>query len=180
MTFSDRLFAAMVAAKPADRRLNKGEWLAVAQRVFDAEQPKAAPRKKPVGEMGEEEWISSLLSEPHLEGVDVRREISKCMFWCKCNKQEPSRRRIVNWLNKAERVVGLKAQGATYANNLRPPPPTGPDGWMSWLETELATMSEEHPAHGQLLAALNCNVFAMMPGSYQEKCKLHCNFKNEP
>ena len=179
MNFSDRLFAAMVESRPADRRLNKAEWLAVVQRVFDEETQKAprAPRKKPVGEMSEEEWIVSLLSEPHLEGVDVRREISKCMFWCKCNGAAPSRRRIINWLNKAERVVGLKAQGATFANNLRPPPPSGPDGWREWLDTEILTIDEEHAAFGQVTAARNCQVFAMLPGSWQEKCKLACNFK---
>ena len=37
MTFSDRLFAAMCAAKPADRRLNKAEWLTVAQKAYEAE-----------------------------------------------------------------------------------------------------------------------------------------------
>ena len=48
MNFADRLFAAMVAAKPADRRLNKQEWLAVAQRVFEAE--KKATRKASISD----------------------------------------------------------------------------------------------------------------------------------
>lgn len=53
MNFADRLFAAMVSeATPLGRRLNKQEWLAVAQRVFEAE--KKATRKAAISSDAEQ------------------------------------------------------------------------------------------------------------------------------
>lgn len=83
--------------------------------------------KRPKLVMTDEQWVISLEGEPSLKGINVRQEIGKCQFWCRTNQKLPTRRRIVNWLNKAERVTDLKAQGAQYANGLRPVPPVQPE-----------------------------------------------------
>jgi hypothetical protein len=62
-------------------------------------------RKKPIAD--DAAWIASLKADPAMAGVDVDKEIAKCQFWCR-NQEPPikaSRRRIVNWLNKADRVL---------------------------------------------------------------------------
>ena len=84
-------------------------------------------RPKKAVELGDAEWVQMLEGEPSLAGVNIKMEINKCQFWCKQNKKQPTRRRITNWLNRAERVVDLKASGATYANGLRPVPPMPPE-----------------------------------------------------
>jgi hypothetical protein len=165
---SERAAIGLADGKPLpvearDRVLNRMCELFIAE-------AKRKPKKK-VSDMTDEDWLISLEHEPALKGLNVRQEVGRAQFWCKQNKRLPTRRFLVNWLNKAEKVVELKNQGATYATGLRPPPPKGPAGWLDWLKTELATISEDHDAHSQLTAALNCQQFSMMPGSWQTRCK---------
>ena len=141
--------------------------MADVKKVIEEEEAKLRPKRQ--SEMTDEEWIQSLENEEALRGIDVRREIAKCQFWCKQNRRNATRRTIVNWLNKAERVVGLKAQGAQYATGLKPPPPPGPFGWREWLEAHMP--EDEHPAFGQLTAAYNLDKFSMMPASWQARCR---------
>lgn len=141
--------------------------MADVKKVIEEEEAKL--RSKRQSEMTDEEWIQSLETEEALRGVEVRREIAKCQFWCKQNRRIATRRTIVNWLNKAERVVNLKAQGAQYATGLKQPPAPGPEGWREWLEENMP--DEEHPAHGQLTAAYNCFKFEMLPASWQARCR---------
>ena len=142
--------------------------MADVKRIIEEEEAKLKPVRK-VSEMSDEEWILSLEQDPAMQGVDVRREIAKAQFWAKQNRRVATRRMLVNWLNKAERVVSLKAQGAQYATGLKPPPPPGPDGWRDWLDANMP--DEDHSAHGQLLAAYNCDKFTMMPASWQARCR---------
>jgi len=55
-----------------------------------------------------------------------------------------------------------------------PPPPVesndGPDGWLTWLNTELSVLAEDHPARGQLLYALNSRKFSGLPASWKARC----------
>jgi hypothetical protein len=178
MTYAERIMGEM-ASERASLGIIDGKPLPVEARdrvinrmvpIFIAEALKA--KKKPkVSEMTDEDWIISLESEPSLKGINIRQEISKAQFWCKQNKRVATRRFLINWFNKAERVVDLKAMGAQHATGLKPPPPKGPEGWIEWLTTELATISEDHPAYGQLVAARNCKLFHMLPSSWQQKAR---------
>jgi hypothetical protein len=176
----DLIHDCKVLAKHRARLLTSMEVVELATAVYDKqlriESEKPKPAKRPANVTGkglnDEEWIASLMQEPHLEGVDVRREISACLFWCKNNKKLASRMRIVNWLNRAERTVTAKASGATFATGLRPPPPVGPKGWLQWLNDNM--VSSDHPAFGQLTAALNCKLFHMLPASWQQRATEAC------
>ena len=53
----------------------------------------------------DEEWINELKSNPAYEGVDVPREHARMTAWCSVNGKQPSRRRFINWLNRAERPM---------------------------------------------------------------------------
>ncbi len=130
----------------------------------------AKKRKSGKVELSDEEWVAGLEGEPALKGINVRQEIGRAQFWCKQNKRVPTRRFLVNWLNKAEKVVDLKAMGAQHATGLKLPAPDGPEGWLVWLNTELSLLSEDHPAHGQLLFALNSRKFSGLPASWQARC----------
>lgn len=46
-----------------------------------------------------------------------------------------------------------------------------PSEWLQWLTTELSLISDDHPAHGVLLYALNSRAFTAMPQSWQARCK---------
>jgi len=157
----------IIGGKPLPREESKRVINRMVQIFIEEAAPK---KKKKVSEMGDEEWIRSLEEEPALNGINIRQEIGRAQFWCKQNKRQPTRRFLVNWLNKAERIVDLKAAGATHATGLKLPPPKGPEGWEQWLETELATISEEHPAYGQLQYALMNHQWTALPQSWKDKC----------
>lgn len=80
-----------------------------AQEEADSE-AKAKARKKPKSSarQTDEELIQSLSEDPTYEGIDVRREHGKMMRWCQENHQTPSRKRFINWLNRAEKPMGAR------------------------------------------------------------------------
>ena len=144
--------------------------LRLGQIIEQVEGEARQPRRVKKAAQTDEEWVRELEAEPSLKGINIKQEIGRAQFWCKQNKRVPTRRFLINWLNKAERVVDLKAMGAQHATGLKPPPPRGPDGWLDWLSTELLSISPDHPAHGQLTAARNCQAFHLLPASWQARC----------
>lgn len=96
---------------------------------FDARKKKRI--KKPMI-TDEREWIESLKSDPAMAGVEVDKEVAKCQFWCR-NQTPPvvaSHRRITNWLNRADRIVGKEVTRA-------PLPNPGPEGWLAWARENI-------------------------------------------
>jgi len=61
----------------------------------------------------EEEWLKELEADPALRGLDIRRELGRCQFWCKNNRVVCTRPRFHNWLLKAERSVTHTYDGAS-------------------------------------------------------------------
>jgi hypothetical protein len=60
----------------------------------------------------DEEWIDSLKSNPGYSGIDVDREFAKCAAWCQTNRRQNTRRRFINWLNRAERPINAAGRAA--------------------------------------------------------------------
>ena len=73
---------------------------------------KEPPGKKP-SEMTDEEWIVHLEAEPHLSGIDIRKEIGAAQFWARENHRLPTRPFLVNWLKKAPRTLTANLAGQT-------------------------------------------------------------------
>lgn len=172
---SERAALGLLEGKPLpldarDRVLNRMVALFIGEAV-------KAKRKPKVSDMTDEDWLTSLESEPSLKGINIRQELGRAQFWCKNNKRVPTRRFLINWFNKAERVVDLKAMGAQHATGLKVPPPAGPNGWRSWLKKELDMLSPDADAHSQLTAAHLNNQFNMMPGSWQARCRQQLSIK---
>lgn len=68
--------------------------------------------KKPtlVTKVTDEQWLNDLCTSPAYEGIDVRREYNRCMEWCRANNVASlSKRRFVNWLNRVEKPIAVKA-----------------------------------------------------------------------
>jgi 5-methylcytosine-specific restriction endonuclease McrA len=64
-----------------------------------------APVKKKIQQLSEEEFLARLESDPAFTGIDVRRLNSKMILWCEVNGKRPTRRRLVNWLNREDKPV---------------------------------------------------------------------------
>lgn len=53
----------------------------------------------------DETWFAELSAKPAYNGIDVRREFSKMETWCAANKKQATRRRFINWLNRADKPL---------------------------------------------------------------------------
>ncbi len=106
-------------------------WEEQVERAHTAWHAARKPKKRARIE-ADSDWIKSLKEDPAMAGVDVDKEIAKCSFWCKGQTPPvlPTRRRIVNWLNRADRVVGAETSRA-------PLPRPGPAGWLEWVRENL-------------------------------------------
>jgi len=55
--------------------------------------------------MSDEEWIEGLKADPTYHGIDIERERGKMKFWCRENGKQSTRRRFINWLNRADKPL---------------------------------------------------------------------------
>ena len=76
----------------------------------------AASSKKP--EISDDEYLDQLAKAEAYRHLDVRVEYSKMQAWCAANGKQPSRRRFVNWLNRAERP--MRASGVPVVALTKP------------------------------------------------------------
>jgi len=73
--------------------------------------------------LSDEEFIQSLKNDPAYKGVDVDREIHKLKAWLSVRPGEQcTRRRLINWLNRADRRIDPFNSGKRQYN-----PRTDPD-----------------------------------------------------
>lgn len=49
-----------------------------------------------------EDWLQELASDPAYAGIDVPRELAKMERWCVEHRKQPTRRRLLNWLNRCD------------------------------------------------------------------------------
>jgi hypothetical protein len=68
----------------------------------------------------DEEWLTGLSNDPAYAGIDVRREFAKMRAWCDVNRKQPSRRRFINWLNRAEKPMAAVAHTQDTFGSVRP------------------------------------------------------------
>lgn len=74
----------------------KTEGQTAAQRAPGARVPK----------LSDSEWMESIKANPAYSGIDIDREVGKCTAWCSTKNKMPSRGRILNWLNRADKPIG--------------------------------------------------------------------------
>ena len=67
----------------------------------------------------DDEWLQSLKNNIAYEGIDVEKERGKCMAWFEDKGITVSRRRLLNWLNKAEKPL---KKGNSYATERKNSP----------------------------------------------------------
>ena len=62
------------------------------------------------------DYLTQLQALPAYQGIDVKQEHSRMTSWCWVNGKQPTRRRLVNWLNRCDRPMEAPASPA------QPPP----------------------------------------------------------
>lgn len=58
----------------------------------------------------DEDFIASVESSGAFPWLDIRREFIKMKTWCEVNGKVPTRRRFINWLNRADKPMAAQAQ----------------------------------------------------------------------
>jgi hypothetical protein len=84
----------------------------IAQRFHDNERK---VKRQKVKLASDEEWLKEIEAEPATQGIDVRKELGKCQFWCKSRNRVCTRRMFERWLlnPNCERTVTGSYDGAT-------------------------------------------------------------------
>lgn len=62
----------------------------------------SSPTLKFPNGLTDSEWIATLKTDSAYKGIDVGREHGKMVNWCKAHNKAPTRRRFINWLNRAD------------------------------------------------------------------------------
>lgn len=103
----------------------------------EAEAEKAVGAAAKPAPTSDEDFIASLEANEAYRGLDIRREFVRMKTWCGVNNKQPTRRRFINWLNRAD-----KPMGASYAQfTPQKPKPV-------WLQIkELEARIESHVAN---------------------------------
>lgn len=104
---------------PENLPLNGREWKEGNGRKEVGRAAVAAPTS-------DSEWLAELQTNPAYNGISVATEFAKMRAWCSANKKQPTRRRFVNWLNRAEKPMQTTAA-------YRPVVQDGPPNWRASL-----------------------------------------------
>lgn len=79
-----------------------------------AEAESRSKEEKDIGKLNlpngiiDSEWISRLAQNKAYEGIDIKCEHGRMIAWCEVNHKTPTRRRFVNWLNRADQPLDKK------------------------------------------------------------------------
>jgi hypothetical protein len=63
------------------------------------------PASRRTPKLSDDEWMESLKSATAYAGIDIAREHSKATVWCQTRGITLSRKRFVNWLNRADKPM---------------------------------------------------------------------------
>jgi hypothetical protein len=115
MVFAKAAFAKLNRAREiGGGQLPQSQWLRIVAELYAENQPrKLARRKAPINKMTEDEFVDYLENDPALAGVDIKKELGRCQFYWKGNNKEATRKHIINWMLKAERVVVKNYDGTS-------------------------------------------------------------------
>lgn len=179
MTFGEKLRNYLAAAKAtanADKKpWTSDDWVRAVNEFADVERPlgkdgKTARRKTPIAKMTEEEFWAWLRAQPHLAGIDIDREVNGLRMWCEAKGVQLTRMRIVNCLNRKDKVLTKlgrdpTARAETVAERAR----TLPESWREFAKTKLkeAQLAEPDRSFGVVEYAIETDDFYKLPPSWR-------------
>lgn len=147
-------------------------WEEVASIIDRCAAQKKTKRTLPINKMTDEEFMSYLRAEPTLAGIDIGREIGKCQFHFKAKGIVPSRMRLINWLNRADKTLArFGVDSAVRVAAIEEQKKQPPDGWREFMQIQVDAWTAEHPGYDAPgLSALAEGNFFGMPKSWRDEC----------
>ncbi len=95
---------------------------------------------------GVEPFILELKADVTYAGIDVEREFGKMANWCKIHGKQPSKRRFVNWLNKAEIPISTNGHQLPL-NGISGVDKSILNGELARLNQEIGTLRQNYSGH---------------------------------
>lgn len=77
--------------------------------------------------VADSEWLAGLGANEAYRGLNITTEFAKMQAWCSANSKQPTRRRFINWLNRADKPMQARS-------GYRPGPVDGPARWRDKLK----------------------------------------------
>lgn len=71
----------------------------------EKEKKKRKKKAPPPSQMSDEEWLEYVKANPAYAGLDIKHVKAKMEVWCKTNGKKPTRRRLLNWLNREDKPM---------------------------------------------------------------------------
>lgn len=65
-----------------------------------------------VAATSDEDWLAELQRNPAYASLNVLVEANKMRAWCSANGKQPTRKRFINWLNRADRPIAAAIRPA--------------------------------------------------------------------
>lgn len=106
----------LVISGKAERKGKEGNGIEVGKKVRAAQ---AAPTS-------DSDWLAELAANPAYQGINVGAEYGKAQAWCGVNRKQLTRRRFINWLNRAEKPMPRQVTITPQRND-------EPSGWRGAL-----------------------------------------------
>ena len=94
-----------------DRR-DREHCSSTTQAMLQASCPTSKPKARGTrpASKTQDQIISECSAMPAYQGIDVAREYGKMAAWCQANHKEPTERRFINWLNRADRPLPTQSK----------------------------------------------------------------------
>ena len=90
----------------SEERRDRGET----ETETEVEAVQVLRKPSPPRSSSDDEWLAWLQTNPAYTGLNIERERHKCLNWCQENHCIFSRRRFINWLNKADRPINTNGK----------------------------------------------------------------------
>lgn len=65
----------------------------------------------------DEDWLKELQAKPAYQSLDVAHCYSKMLAWCEVKSKQPTRLRLINWLNREDRPLQAAQNGNSNGHN---------------------------------------------------------------
>jgi len=86
-----------------------------AEGCADVSAPTSNLKKEKIVET-DEQWLEGLKANQAYQGINIVAEYGKMVAWCGVNKKQATKRRFINWLNRAEKPLSFTQVGQTESS----------------------------------------------------------------
>ncbi|MDQ3919320.1 MAG: hypothetical protein M3348_12670 [Acidobacteriota bacterium] len=94
-----------LAGRGKPRQPNTPCWPVLVSSSEPEPTARAAPKRRPVP--CDEEYLAELQAEPAYQALNVAHVFSKMSAWCKARGKQPTRMRLINWLNREDQPMAV-------------------------------------------------------------------------